>query len=89
MACYHVDSACHLEPKAMSSPSAGVIKPTQTSVQAHTQRVCEITRADLPVSCPLPGEELWNAHPKVYLPIVEEGGQSVCPYCGARYLLRD
>lgn len=49
----------------------------------------EVTRADLPLSCPLPGMALWNAHPKVYLPIVDDGGESVCPYCNAHYVLRD
>jgi len=32
---------------------------------------------------------VWNSHPKVYLPIVDEGGESVCDYCGAHYVLRD
>jgi uncharacterized Zn-finger protein len=48
-----------------------------------------VTRADLPLSCPMPGMELWNSHPKVYLPIVDDGGESSCAYCGARYVLRD
>jgi uncharacterized Zn-finger protein len=46
----------------------------------------EVTRADLPLSCPRPQDELWNMHPRVYLPI-EETGEAVCPYCGARYVL--
>jgi uncharacterized Zn-finger protein len=25
----------------------------------------------------------------VDLPIVDDGGESICPYCGARYVLRD
>ncbi|MEJ2601942.1 MAG: zinc-finger domain-containing protein [Gammaproteobacteria bacterium] len=48
----------------------------------------EVTRADLPLSCPMPGMSLWNSHPKVYLP-VEQTGEAKCPYCGAEYLLRD
>jgi len=45
-----------------------------------------VTRADLPLSCPMPTMALWNAHPKVYLPI-HETKEAVCPYCSARYIL--
>jgi uncharacterized Zn-finger protein len=51
-------------------------------------RVIEVKRADLPLSCPRPGEEVWNMHPRVYLPI-EKTGEAVCPYCGAKYRLVD
>jgi uncharacterized Zn-finger protein len=30
--------------------------------------------------------KLWDAHPRVYLPI-EKTGESLCPYCGTRYVL--
>lgn len=60
-----------------------------TPVPANAENRYEVTRNDLPLSCPMPGMALWNAHPKVYLPIVDDGGESVCPYCGARYVLRD
>lgn len=46
----------------------------------------EVTRVDLPLSCPMPGMALWNSHPKVYLPI-ETTGRSKCPYCGAIFEL--
>lgn len=49
-----------------------------------------VSRRDLPLACPSPGTPVWNLHPRVYLPIEDEpGGESVCPYCGARYLLTD
>ena len=48
----------------------------------------EVARADLPLSCPMPGMYLWNSHPRVYLPI-EEKGSAICPYCGAEYILKD
>ena len=48
----------------------------------------EVTRADLPLSCPMPDMTVWNSHPKVYLP-VEETGEAKCPYCGAEFRLID
>ncbi|MGB2972226.1 MAG: zinc-finger domain-containing protein [Candidatus Competibacter sp.] len=54
----------------------------------NTQRIYEVKRADLPVSCPLPDMMVWNSHPKVYLPI-EATGKAKCPYCGADYVLMD
>ncbi len=56
---------------------------------ANAERVYEVRRADLPLSCPTPEMRLWNSHPRVYLPIENEGGQSICPYCGAKYVLVD
>jgi uncharacterized Zn-finger protein len=50
--------------------------------------VIVVTRADLPLSCPRPGDEVWNMHPRVYLPL-EAGREVLCPYCGARYRLVD
>ena len=55
---------------------------------ASAERVYQITRADLPLHCPLPSMYLWNAHPKVYLPI-EETGKATCPYCSTSYELVD
>ncbi len=67
--------------------------PVPTAAQAGTippnaQNRYEVTRADLPLSCPMPAMSLWNSHPKVYLP-VEATGQAKCPYCGADYVLLD
>jgi uncharacterized Zn-finger protein len=53
-----------------------------------SERKIKVGRADLPLSCPRPQDEVWNMHPRVYLPI-EKGGEAVCPYCGARYILED
>lgn len=57
-------------------------------IQANAEHRYNVTRADLPLSCPMPGMSLWNSHPKVYLP-VEATGQAQCPYCGAQYTLVD
>jgi uncharacterized Zn-finger protein len=43
---------------------------------------------ELPLCCPTDAMELWNAHPKVYLPI-EKTGVEVCPYCGSRFVLQN
>ena len=54
----------------------------------NRQRYVEVGSADLPLHCPLPSQALWNAHPRVVLPI-EETGEALCPYCGTRYTLKD
>lgn len=41
----------------------------------------------LPLSCPTATMDVWNAHPRVYLPI-DRTGQETCPYCGAHYILK-
>jgi uncharacterized Zn-finger protein len=60
----------------------------EAQIPANTQNRYEITRADLPLSCPMKGMSLWNSHPRVYLPI-EATGEARCPYCGAVYVLKD
>jgi len=57
-------------------------------VQPNAENRYTVTRADLPLSCPMPGTYLWNSHPRVYLP-VEKTGTAKCPYCGADYVLQD
>ncbi len=56
--------------------------------EACTKRRYEITHTDLPLSCPPRDDRVWDAHPRIYMPI-EETGKSVCPYCGAEYILKD
>jgi uncharacterized Zn-finger protein len=31
--------------------------------------------------------QLWNSHPRVYLP-VEQTGWAKCPYCSAEFVLK-
>ncbi len=57
-------------------------------IMPNSENRYEVSRKDLPLSCPMPGMYLWNSHPKVYLPI-EESGTAKCPYCGADYVLTD
>lgn len=56
--------------------------------QANASTEYQVHRADLPLSCPTPEQKLWNAHPRVYLPI-QETGSAICPYCSAHYTLVD
>ncbi len=42
-------------------------------IQANAEHNYAVTKADLPLSCPMPGMYLWNSHPRVYLPIEETG----------------
>lgn len=55
---------------------------------ANAEKIYVIHRGDLPLSCPTDEMELWNAHPKVYLPL-EKTGREVCPYCGSCFVLQD
>lgn len=55
---------------------------------ANTQTTYQVSRAELPLSCPMPDQKLWNSHPRVYLPI-EETGKATCPYCSANFELLD
>lgn len=57
-------------------------------VEPNAQNRYEVTRADLPLHCPMDGMSLWNSHPRVFLP-VEATGEAKCPYCGAEYVLKN
>lgn len=61
-------------------------KPNTT--EACSEKEYVVYPKDLPLSCPTPAMALWNAHPRVYLPIEETGVES-CPYCGARFILKN
>ncbi len=53
---------------------------------ACTKKTYIVSQRDLPLSCPTDEMILWNAHPKVYLPI-EKTGIEMCPYCGSKFVL--
>ncbi len=55
--------------------------------QANAASRYEVTRADLPLHCPMDGMALWNSHPRVFLDI-ESSGYARCPYCSAEYFLK-
>ncbi len=50
-------------------------------------REVEVTIDDLPLHCPNDSMELWDTHPRVFLPI-EDTGEALCPYCGTHYTLK-
>jgi len=50
-------------------------------------RTVELTAADLPLHCPTPGTPVWKMHPRVFLDVARTG-EVLCPYCGARYVLK-
>jgi len=58
------------------------------NIPANTKNTYHVTSRDLPLSCPMPDMELWNSHPRVFLPI-EDTGEARCPYCGAKFILAD
>jgi uncharacterized Zn-finger protein len=62
-------------------------KPAEAPRSTGREREVEVGAADLPLHCPLPSQQLWNTHPRVFLPI-ENTGEALCPYCGTRYVLR-
>lgn len=55
---------------------------------ASTKKNYVVYPHQLPLSCPTDDMILWNAHPKVYLPI-EKTGIEVCPYCSSRFVLQN
>lgn len=65
---------------------AMVAEIKSAEIPSNAQNYYEVTQADLPLSCPMPGMSLWNSHPKVYLPI-EATGRARCPYCSAEFIL--
>lgn len=62
-------------------------KKNESKQPACTALHDEVTVADLPLSCPPRDKRVWDAHPRVYLPIEEEGC-TICPYCGTEYRLK-
>lgn len=57
---------------------------------ACTKKSVHIKAQDLPLSCPLPDQAIWNAHPRVYLDIEQSlHAQIECPYCSTHYELVD
>lgn len=54
--------------------------------QKKQSAVVEVTSDDLPMHCPAPGSDLWNSHPRVYIPL-EDSDEASCSYCGTVFRL--
>lgn len=72
----------------MTNPNTAAAIGSAQYSEPNAQNRYEVTRADLPLHCPMDSMSLWNSHPRVYLAI-EATGQAKCPYCGADYVLKD
>ena len=55
--------------------------------EKQQKTIYQIKPSELPLHCPTEQNELWCMHPKVYLPIKQNGGDINCPYCGSHYHL--
>jgi len=62
------------------------IPNTLTKTHKKSELPIEVLQTALPFSCPRPQDALWNAHPRVFLPIEQET-HITCPYCGQEYFL--
>lgn len=54
--------------------------------QSNSETLVLVSMADLPLHCPTPDGELWDSHPRVFIPVAESG-EAKCPYCGTVYRL--
>ena len=61
---------------------------SENASKTHAELIVEVESGDLPLHCPGPKSSLWDAHPRVFLPI-ESKGEARCPYCGTLYRLKD
>ena len=69
----------------MVNPNTASEQSAYTTPNAKT--AVEVKAADLPIHCPQAGASLWNSHPRVYIPVQENGGEAKCPYCGTMFKL--
>ena len=70
------------------SADTGKSGPQVGQETPNAQYSYDVTKADLPLHCPMDKMRVWDSHPRVFLPI-EKTGKAKCPYCGADYILKD
>jgi uncharacterized Zn-finger protein len=80
-------SASNQQERALPNPHTAETAGRDRLIEPNAENHYEVTRADLPLHCPMESMSLWNSHPRVYLAI-EETGKARCPYCGAEYTLK-
>jgi len=61
---------------------------TEAKKLANAARLYKVSEKDLPICCPMPDMEIWNSHPKVYIPLGADNKEDMCPYCGAKFELK-
>ncbi len=71
----------------MGAPNITSKAIASNEIPANAENRYEVTAADMPLHCPMPGMSLWNSHPRVYMPLAETR-EARCPYCGAVYVLK-
>ncbi|AWD32624.1 hypothetical protein CKSOR_00518 [Candidatus Kinetoplastibacterium sorsogonicusi] len=49
------------------------------------KRIIEIKSKDVSICCPMPNENIWNLHPKIFLKITAPDNKVKCPYCNTEY----
>ena len=54
---------------------------------ANQEKIIHIRKEDLPLSCPMPSNDNWDGHPKVFLE--GESKETRCPYCSTVYEIID
>ena len=69
----------------MVNPDTAANQSAYATPNAKT--AIEVKQADLPIHCPASTSSLWNSHPRVYIPVEENGGEARCPYCGTIFKL--
>ncbi|MEE2769831.1 MAG: zinc-finger domain-containing protein [Pseudomonadota bacterium] len=55
-------------------------------MEYDTRKRLVVSKSDLPISCPLPDDEAWSLHPKVYIPL-DQTDEYTCPYCSRHFIL--
>lgn len=54
----------------------------------NSSKTVTIRSTDLPVTCPMETDEVWNMHPKVTIPL-DRTDSYVCPYCSRVFELEN
>jgi len=60
-----------------------------TATTRKSAETIQVSRKELPISCPRAGTDPAALHPRVYIPLKKPGVKLACPYCGAEYVLED
>ena len=58
-----------------------------TQTDSLSAKRVKVRKNDLPLTCPKNGESTLDTHPRVVIPLKNQGDEASCPYCRTRYLL--